>query len=208
MQPDLYLISKKIFNFTSKKMNLNYMYSLAIPDDISEVLRLQSQYLVSNLDAEQKKGGFVTTPFTVEQLTDVIDQEGLFLAKKNEVLVAYCFAASWQYFSAWPIFEYMVRLFPEWSFQKQEITVDNSFQYGPICIDVPFRGQGIINGLVEFMRQNMVVRYPIAVTFINKINAPSFKAHTQKLNWHVISEFEFNNNKYYVLAIDMTVKIE
>ena len=96
-----------------------------------------------------------------------------------------------------------VTLDANYNFNDSEITINNSFQYGPICIDIPYRGKGIINLLVEFMRENMVKRYPIAVTFINKINIPSFKAHTQKLNWTVIADFEFNSNAYYVLAMEM-----
>ena len=188
-------------------MKKDIRFSVATFDDIPIVLQLQNSYLVSNLSDEQKKGGFVTTPFTVEQLSEVIRQEGLFLAKENKNLVAYCFAASWHYFSAWPIFEYMMSMFPNWSFLNQKITVENTFQYGPICIDIPYRGQGLINELVEFMRINMVKRYPIAVTFINKINVASYKAHTQKLAWKVIAEFDFNNNQYNVLAIDMKIKI-
>ena len=175
--------------------------------DITGVLKLQERYLFANLSEQEKAGGFVTTPFSVAQLTDVIDQKGLFLAKHDDEIIAYCFAASWQYFVQWPIFAHMIALFPEWSFQNEEITVDNSFQYGPICIEIPYRSKGIINVLVEFMRQNMVARYPIAVTFINKINVPSFKAHTEKLNWKVIAEFGFNQNAYYVLALDMNVVV-
>lgn len=175
--------------------------------DITGVLKLQERYLVANLTEQEKSGGFVTTPFTVAQLTDVIDQKGLFLAKHHDEIIAYCFAASWQYFEQWPIFAHMIALFPDWSFQNEVITVDNSFQYGPICIDIPWRGKGIINVLVEFMRQNMVERYPIAVTFINKINVPSFKAHTEKLDWKVIAEFGFNQNSYFVLALEMNVVV-
>lgn len=181
----------------------NINLRIAAITDIPHVLQLQEKYLFANLSDQEKKAGFVTTPFTVAQLTEVIGQEGLFLCFANEKLIAYCFAASWQYFSQWKIFEHMILLFPNYNFKDREITIYNSFQYGPICIDIPYRGQGIINLLVEFMRVNMTKKYPIAVTFINKINIPSFKAHTQKLNWTVIAEFEFNNNQYYVLAMDM-----
>ena len=97
----------------------------------------------------------------------------------------------------------MITLCPTYKFNETQITVDNSFQYGPICIDMPYRGKGIVTILVEFMKLNMQKKYPIAVTFINKINIPSYKAHTQKLDWIVISEFAFNNNEYYVLAMDL-----
>lgn len=44
-------------------------------------------------------------------------------------------------------------------------------------------------------------RYPIGVTFINKINNWSFEAHTRKLNIVVIDEFEFNSNKLLWLSL-------
>ncbi|MFM2369935.1 MAG: hypothetical protein RL619_2252, partial [Bacteroidota bacterium] len=29
------------------------------------------------------------------------------------------------------------------------------------------------------------------------------KAHTEKLNWTIIGDFQFNNNNYFILAYDM-----
>ncbi len=46
----------------------------------------------------------------------------------------------------------------------------------------------------------MSCRYPILVTFINKINPRSYAAHMHKAKLDVIQEFEFNNNHYYELA--------
>lgn len=194
-------------NLEKTTMQNNIQLSIAKITDIEAVLELQGKYLVANLTPQEKVRGFVTTPFTLSQLTTVIEQKGLFLAKKNDQLIAYCFAASWQYFSQWPIFTHMIELFPQWSFNNMEINVKNSFQYGPICIDIPFRGQGLINVLVEFMRKNMVDRYPLAVTFINEINIPSFNAHTKKLPWQVINTFSYNQNNYFVLALDMSETI-
>lgn len=171
--------------------------------DIPAVLALQEKYLFANLNETEKKAGFVTTPFTYQQLIEVIGMEGLFVATDDTDIVAYCFSASWQYFSQWKIFEHMITLFPNYTFDGQIVTVDNSFQYGPICIDIPYRGKGIINILVDFMQTNMVKKYPIGITFINKLNIPSYKAHTKKTKWTVLSEFDFNNNKYYVLAMKM-----
>ena len=171
--------------------------------DIPSVLLLQDKYLFANLNDDEKKAGFVTTPFSYQQLVDVIAEEGLFVATHDSKIIAYCFAASWQYFSQWKIFEHMITILPNYTFDNQIISIDNSFQYGPICIDIPYRGKGIINILVDFMQVNMVKKYPIAVTFINKINIPSFKAHTEKLNWTVLSDFQFNNNDYFVLAMKM-----
>ncbi len=184
-------------------MPVSVTFHIATIDDIPQVLNLQQKYLWANLSEDEKDAGFVTTPFTISQLQDVISQQGLFLAKQERELVAYCFGASWQYFSQWPIFVHMISFFHELQYQNFNVTVHNSFQYGPICIDMPFRGTGLVKSLFEFMRQNMQHHYPISITFINKINKPSFKAHTQKLHWQVLREFSFNNNDYYVLAYDM-----
>jgi len=57
------------------------------------------------------------------------------------------------------------------------------------------------------MRLEFVKRYPISITFINKVNAISTAAHTRKLSWEIIDEFEFNNNNYLALGLDMTVSV-
>ncbi|WP_291105011.1 MULTISPECIES: hypothetical protein [unclassified Flavobacterium] len=132
-------------------MTENTRLEVAKLSDIEGVLDLQKRYLVSNLTEEEKKSGFVTTPFSVEQLTYVINNEGLFVAKDNNKIIAYIFAESWDFFSQYPIFERMISLFPELSFFDFEITSTSSFQYGPVCIDKKYRGKGLINLLFEFM---------------------------------------------------------
>lgn len=186
-------------------MTQNLELQVATLEDIKGVLALQELYLVSNLSEQEKKSGFVTTPFTTEQLTHVINNEGLFIAKDNRKIIAYIFAESWQFFSQWPIFEHMISLFPELSFLDFEINSTTSFQYGPICIDKKYRGKGLINSLFEFMRIHVVKKYPLSLTFINKTNAPSLKAHTEKLKWTIIADFQFNNNNYFILAYDMNM---
>lgn len=181
----------------------NIQLEVAKLSDIDGVLALQERYLVSNLSEEEKISGFVTTPFSIPQLTEVTEKEGLFLAKDNNKIIAYIFGGSWNFFSQWPIFEHMTTLFPNLNFLDFDITTTNSFQYGPICIDKKYRGKGLINLFFEFMRIHMVKKYPLALTFINKTNIPSTKAHTKKLNWTIIADFQFNNNNYFILAYDM-----
>jgi hypothetical protein len=181
----------------------NIKLELAQLDNIPGILTLQELYLVSNLSEREKEAGFVTTPFTTTQLTDIIEQEGLFIAKDGSRIVAYIFAGSWNFFSQWPIFNYITAQFPDLRFLDFNITTTHTFQYGPICIAKEYRGQGLINSFFEFMRIHLVKKYPLSLTFINKINIPSTKAHTEKLKWTIIADFIFNNNEYYILAYDM-----
>lgn len=182
-------------------------FEIAKISDIQGVLALQDLYLVTNLSEEEKAFGFVTTPFTVQQLTEVIQKEELFLAKDNNKIIGYLFAGSWEFFNQWPIFNYMNSLFPKLTFLDFKITTTNSFQYGPICIHKDYRGKGLITSLFELMRINLSQKYPLSLTFINKINIPSTKAHTEKLKWTIIGDFKFNTNDYYILAYDMKQSI-
>lgn len=172
--------------------------------DIAGVLGLQEKNLYANLSESDRKLGFVTTPFSVNQIEEIILQNGLFIAENEQnELISYVFAGNWNYFGQWEIFNFMVSRFPKLSFQGEKITTENSFQYGPICIYKNYRGKGILNLIFEEMRVEFLKKYPISVTFINKINPISENAHTQKLGWEIIDEFEFNNNTYIGLAFDM-----
>jgi len=173
-------------------------------NDIAGILSLQGKNLYSNLTEIERKNGFVTTPFTVNQIEEIIKQNGIFIAEnENDIIIAYAFAGSWKYFEQWEIFNFMVSRFSKLSFNGNRITTENSFQYGPVCIDKNYRGTGLLNLIFEEMRIEFYKKYPISITFINKVNAISEKAHTKKLGWEIIDEFEFNNNTYIELAFDM-----
>lgn len=176
--------------------------------DIDNILELHSKYQINTINEDDKKDGFVTTAFTKEQLSDIINEEnGIFLCFKDEVLVAYVMAASWQYWGAWPMFAYMIKDLPNLEYLGKKLSIDNSYQYGPICIDKSVRGSDVLALIFDYAREEMSQKYPILVTFINKVNPRSYEAHTRKLGLEVIQEFEFNNNHYYELVYDTSVSV-
>lgn len=169
--------------------------------DIDEILKLHYRYQVNSINEEDKKDGFITTAFDEAQLSELINQEqGLFVALTENKIVAYAMAASWHYWSRWPMFAHMIDDLPNLQYAGQTLSIDNSFQYGPVCVDKSLRGQGVFEGIFDYALQKMEHRYPVLVTFINKINPRSFAAHTRKVGLDVIKEFEYNSNQYYELA--------
>jgi len=171
--------------------------------DIDNILTLHYKYQIDSIAQEDKKDGFVTTAFTKEQLKELIEKEqGLFIAIKDDSVVAYIMAASWQFWSRWPMFEYMIKDLKNLRYLGQALNIDNSYQYGPICIDKSVRGSGVLEQIFDFSRDKMSKKYPILVTFVNKINTRSYEAHVRKLGLEVIQEFSFNNNNYYELVYD------
>jgi hypothetical protein len=176
------------------------MTRIATDLDIDGILKLQAVNLYANLSEAERAEGFVTTPFTKEQIRTLLHQTGIFVAEDQGVVAGYAFAGSWEFFSQWAIFPYMVSRFPQLEFQGTQVAVDNTFQYGPVCIDLSLRGSGVFPQLFEAMRSSFSSRFPIGITFINKANPRSLAAHTRKLNLDIVDEFEFNGNSYYGLG--------
>ena len=172
----------------------------AVESDFIGILDLQARNLYANLAATELSGGFVTTPFSSNLLRLLLIQNGVFVAVSEQQIIGYLLAGDWAFFSQWAIFKVMIDRMPLLKFQGQQITVANSFQYGPICVDRSIRGSQVFPELFNLMRVSFAPKFPIGVTFINKINERSFAAHTRKLSLDIIDEFEFNGNSFYTLA--------
>ncbi|MDC0611511.1 hypothetical protein OAP63_12295 [Vibrio sp.] len=174
---------------------------LATLSDIDDVMMLQAKYHVDSINENDRKDGFVTTLFSREQLSELIVREnGLVIAKAGKNVVAYIMVASWQYWSAWPLFAHMINDLSRLHYQGYDLDTANSFQYGPICIDKSVRGEGVLENIFAFTKAHMSHRYPVLVTFINQNNRRSYEAHKRKLKLDVINEFHFNDNHYFELA--------
>jgi len=182
-------------------------YRNATLQDIDEVSELQQLYHVSTISEDDRPDGFVTTLFKKEQFAELIQKEnGLAIACDGEKIVAYAMAASWDYWSAWPLFQHMIKDLPNTRYMGQVLSTENSYQYGPIAIHKDYRGTEVLPNLFEFSKHQMSKRFPILITFINQINPRSYGAHVEKLKLDIIKEFEFNNNQYYELGFDTSMK--
>ncbi len=182
-------------------------YRNATLKDIPSISKLQKKYHAATISDADKSDGFVTTLFTEEQFKELIEKEnGLAIACEGDQVVAYAMAASWDYWSAWPLLRHMMIDLPNTVYRGRRLSVENSYQYGPICIHKDYRGTVVLPNLFEFSRTQMEKRFPVLITFINQINSRSYKAHTDKLGLEVIKTFEFNNNQYYKLGYDTAKK--
>jgi len=184
-------------------------FKIAQLEDIENILKLHYKYQVDSINEDDKKDGFVTTAFTKEELADIITQEqGIFIAQKDDEVVGYIMSASWQYWSKWAMFAFMIEDLPNLEYLGHTISVYNSYQYGPVCIDKSVRGSGLLEKLFDFALESMSKRYPILVTFVNKINTRSYEAHKRKLGLSIIQEFKFNGNEYHEFVYDTSKRVK
>ena len=179
------------------------IYRNATLSDIPAISALQVRYHVQTISETDRAHGFVTTLFTEEQFKELIETEdGIALACDGDTIVAYAMAASWHYWSKWPLFQHMIKDLSNTQYMGQTLSLENSYQYGPVCIEMAYRGKDVLPRLFDFSRQHMNKRFPILITFINHVNPRSYAAHVNKLGLGVIKSFEFNQNNYYELAYD------
>ena len=176
------------------------IYREATANDIPGFLVLQEKNLVTKLNDAQKKNGFVTTPFTADQLDGLVARRGLVVAECDRAILGYAVAAGWDYFEGRPMFDRMIERFSRIEYRGTRIAPENSFQYGPVCVDESVRGTDCFPRLFAKMKETMAGRYPVGTTFINKINLRSYSAHVDKARIDVIDEFDFNGNRYWGLA--------
>ncbi|MDX9918314.1 MAG: GNAT family acetyltransferase [Gudongella sp.] len=185
------------------------IYRNATLEDIPAISELQKKYHVSTISDEDRPNGFVTTLFSEEQFAELITKEnGVAIACDGDRVVGYAMAASWEFWSEWPLFQHMIEDLPSTEYLGQNLSTENSYQYGPICIDKEYRGTEVLSKLFDFSREQMMNRFPILITFINHINPRSYEAHVRKLGLDVIKDFVFNNNNYYELGYDTSVKVQ
>lgn len=181
---------------------------IANTDDINGILKLHGKYQIDTISEDDKKDGFITTAFSKNELKEIIEKEqGIFVAIEDGEIIAYVMSASWQFWSKWPMFAYMIEDLPKLKYLGLTLSVDNSYQYGPVCVDKKYRGSGVLEKLFDFSLDSMCKKYEVLVTFINKINPRSYEAHTKKLGLEVIQEFQYNNNNYYELVYDTSKRV-
>lgn len=171
-------------------------------EDVPGVVALLQANHADNLTEEEKKGGFVTTKMSNEQMRALIEQEnGITIAVDEDgKVLAFAMAGSWQFWSEWPLFRRMIELLPEFEYNGVIPDMENSYQYGPICVDRSVRGTGVFHDVFMESLRSMKDRYPMMITFINQVNPLSYAAHTRKVKMDEVGTFDFGENHYWWMA--------
>jgi hypothetical protein len=174
----------------------------ATTEHIEAILLLQEKYHVSNLtEAEKQEKGFVTMKVSYQQFEELIAKNGVFIAiTEAGQLAAYALSGDWAYFGEWAIIQTMEKALPSFSLDGQILTIENTCHYGPVCIDEAFRGQDILTQLFSAVQAFYAPQYHFVITFINKQNVRSSRAHARRTPLSIVGEFEFNSNHYFALA--------
>ena len=178
------------------------IYRLATTGDMDGIKALLRKYHKDTISDEDRPDGFVTTAITDEQLQTLIEKEhGVTVIDDDGRILGFCFAAPWEFWSAWPLFRHMMDIIPDYEFDGRPLILSETYQYGPMCVDRSIRGTGAFEKLFFTSLAQWKDRFPIMLTFVNQINKRSENAHNNKAGMETIGIFDFNDNHYFLMAI-------
>ena len=171
------------------------------------VKALLRKYHRDTISDEDRPDGFVTTAITDEQLAELIEKEkGVTIIAEPvegepDKVLGFCFAAPWEFWTAWPLFRHMIDIIPDYEFEGKKLIVSDSYQYGPMCVDRSIRGTGAFEALFFASLEQFRDRFPLMLTFVNQINKRSENAHNNKAHMETIGTFDFGDNHYFLMGI-------
>ncbi len=201
---------------------------LAEVGDIEGIRALMKKYHRDTISDEDRPDGFVTTAITDGQLTELIQKErGVMIiaepsdegpdkgsgegpdrgsGKRPDKVLGFCFAAPWEFWTAWPLFRHMIGIIPDYEFEGKKIRIEETYQYGPVCVDRSLRGTGAFEDLFFASLGQFRDRYPVMLTFVNQINKRSENAHNNKAGMETLGTFGFEGNQYFLMGIRTDAK--
>lgn len=128
--------------------------------DLPDIVELLTRYRIDNLTGEERKGGYVSVKVDVPKLQKFLDNDqGIYVAyDREDVLCGVAMGSTWDFMNESPICQKMREILHEFKCEGEQLTKENSYLYGPICINMERRGGGIGKKLI--LCQHMV--FPVA----------------------------------------------
>lgn len=172
----------------------------AVERDYGEILNLQTKYYLTNLTKEQRKGGFLSTEFSMSQIAAMADDLGIFVARDEERVIGYVGTSRIDLVPRPPILDAMTESIKGAYITTRKLSKMNLFVYGPACIDELYRGLGILRRLYEAVIIHTKGLFDGGVAFISFENPRSFGAHVRGLGMKDMGQFTFDSVSYHLVG--------
>jgi GNAT superfamily N-acetyltransferase len=147
-------------------------------NSLKEILALQIANLPSTISGEEAVDqGFVTVAHSVELLTAMNEPHHHSGAWYENRLVGYALVMETRFKDKIPVLFPMFELLDGIPYKGKRLADWPYFVMGQICIDKPFRGQGIFSGLYQDLKSRLSAHFELVVTEIATRNTRSIRAH-------------------------------
>ena len=177
---------------------------LAQPADFAAILQLQARFQLDALPESELEQGFVTTKLDLETLAKMHEYRAIWVVLTDDkaAVAAYACAVEWDFYADSNFVAAVFTQFPL-PMGEQTVTAENSFIYGPACIDEKFRGRNLLNQITDSVKARYAENRAFGICFIDVRNARSLAAHERKLGFTRLTELPFGDVIYHMLAFPM-----
>lgn len=182
-------------------------YRRARADDYPAILDLQSANFIANLSAEERKEGFLSAQFTVEQTAQIAEDLGAMVAVVDNRVGGFLCAFRNEFDTGSPVIATMLASYDRLTFHDKPLSSFSSYIYGPVCIGRNYRRRGLLRGLYESQRKDLAGQFEIGVAFVSRNNPHSLSAHVAGLGMIEAGDFDFKGNIYATLAFRLSAKM-
>jgi hypothetical protein len=163
------------------------------------MMKLQHSNFIGNLSKEDVRDGFLSVEFTKVQFHEMNNDVGIVVAIQDGEVRGYLCGASCRYSGQFPILNALTGSLAMLTIAGRQLTMDNTFIYGPVCIGRSFRGQGVLAGLYAALKEITRPRYSFCILFIADVNRRSLRAH-RKLGMLDLGRFAFKEMQFHILG--------
>ena len=148
-------------------------YKRATSDkELHEILAIQKRSLKANTPIQDREEqGYITVPHTFEILKKMNDACAHILAMDGDHVAGYALVMLRSFRYEMPI------LTPMFETADRLLKGKNYLTMGQICIDKPYRGQGIFKGMYTFYKEELSDSYDCLFTEVAIANTRSIEAH-------------------------------
>ncbi len=171
-----------------------------MPEDCAAILRLQSANYIANLSDEERKKGFLSAQFTLEQTVQIAEDLGTMVAVVDNSLAGFLCAFRRELDTGSPVIAKMLDSYDRVTFEDKPLNSFSSYIYGPVCIAREHRRRGLLRGLYEAQKQDLAGQFEVGVAFVSRSNPHSLLAHVAGLGMIDVGDFDLKGNVYVILA--------
>ena len=172
----------------------------ALPVDSPGICELAVANYKLNLSATDLQNGFLSAKFTIQQIDDMARDLGIIVARDSDRVVGFACASRPEWHGQPVIVKRMLEVFEDVLFHGRLINEQDVFVYGPVCIDVIFRGRGLLHELYRGLKRELSAQYDVGMGFVAADNPRSLKAHKHGLRMTEVGRFTHEECRYHALA--------
>lgn len=170
--------------------------------EIEGIKALEEANNLVNISREEKeKEGFVTASYSLELLRKMNEIQPSIIAIHEQKVVGYAMVTDKALYGQHTLLDSLFDALVDMNYQGKKLGESKVVLVGQLCVDKPFRGQGLVSKMYDYFKESLINQYDYCITDISEANPRSIRAH-EKCGFKIIDTLEYENVKWHIVMWD------